>query len=122
VEPKIMQFVVIIHCAPYSHQAAYTAYRFCKALLASGQQIRQIFFYQQGVYHALSADEMYDSTINWREFARTQAIPLVLCRTAAEQRGLRPDQPAYSATLISHASLAQLVQACQTADRVVSFG
>ena len=47
-----MQYVLAVKGEVYGSQAAYLAYQFAEQLLASGHEIRQIFFFQNGVSNA----------------------------------------------------------------------
>ena len=44
-----MKFGILVNEGPYTHQAADTAYNFCKSALEAGHEIFRVFFYHDGV-------------------------------------------------------------------------
>ncbi len=116
-----MQFVILITAAPVSQQGAYTAYHYARALLAQSHQLRAVFFYQDGCYHACTQHE--ETTLHpdlyyaWQQLSTEHGFLLALCRTAATQRAVL-----HGATAIATSSLAQFIDICQTADRIITFG
>lgn len=88
-----MDFVIQVNTAPYQNQSAYTAIEFCRAALQQGHQIKRIFFYHEGIYNAFStteppADETNIIT-NWSMLASDYHLDLLVCISAAQQRGLK---------------------------------
>ena len=66
-----MKFSIVILGAPYTDQAAETAYRFAAATLARGHSIYRLFFYHDGVHNAselltLPQDELQPAR-RWRD-------------------------------------------------------
>ena len=47
-----MKFGILVNEGPYTHQAADTAYNFCKSALEAGHEIFRVFFYHDGVNNA----------------------------------------------------------------------
>ena len=94
--------------------------RYVDAALAANHQISCIFLYQDGVYHASNkivqaADELQTQAI-WSHFAALN-IPLLLCVTAAEKRGLGTDNTAP----FKVAGLAEFAMLSAAADKWVQF-
>lgn len=130
-----MKFTIIVHAAPYSHQAATSAWQFCNALLASGHSIYRLFFYHDGVHNlgalAVPPQDEIDLPVRWRELIEKHQIDAIACVSSALKRGLLDSREAErhekaGAVSLSDAAtlsgLGQLVDACLASDRVVSFG
>jgi tRNA 2-thiouridine synthesizing protein D len=116
-----LNFAILVKAPPFSQQGALTAYHFCKAALAQGHSIVQIFFYQEGVRNALAlqdspADE-FDLNKAWCELAGKYSIELLICSAAAQRRAVNAITPGFQI-----AGLGQLIAASTTADRFLEFG
>lgn len=87
-----MKYAFQINSSPYTSNNGKTAYYFIKAALAMNHQIFRVFFYQDGIYHALRyatpPDDEFNMTQKWTELAREYQIDLVVCISAAQRRGL----------------------------------
>lgn len=59
-----MKINVLVTGGVYSNQAAYSAWRFCRAALAAGNQIEQVFFYQDGVTQSSTLTVPMDDEFN----------------------------------------------------------
>ncbi|MDO3382288.1 sulfurtransferase complex subunit TusD [Gilvimarinus algae] len=129
-----MKFTVVILGAPYSSAASYSAYRFCRALLEQGHQLARLFFYADGVHNgsALTCppqDEL-DLQQAWRQLITKHQLDAVVCIAAALRRGVldaaerdRYAKPADNlACEFNLSGLGQLIEACATCDRTVTFG
>ncbi len=128
-----MQYALQINSSPYQSQAGYIAYQFSQAALAAGHQIYRIFFYQEGIYHALRYNTPPDDerclTRLWSALAEEQNIDLVVCISAAQRRGLlhsdeaqrlgKQDNDLADGFRIS--GLGQLVEATLECDRFLVF-
>lgn len=127
------QINVMVSGGSYDSQAAYSALRFCRAASNAGHKVTQVFFYQAGaaVGNVLSeplADE-FNATQSWADFAETLGIPLVVCVSAAERRGVmgeeqRQDHDKPVANLhgaFRIEGLTSFHSACLKADRTVVF-
>lgn len=82
---------VIVTSPPYSNLSA-TALDYVETALSKGVKIIGIFFYQDGVIHAnklvsVPSDE-YQAVSNWQRLHLQYNLPLHLCVSAAEKRGL----------------------------------
>ncbi len=87
-----MNYAIQINASPYASPAGLVAYRFVQAALQAGHRIVQIFFYQEGIAHALRyalpPDDELHLTAQWSALARDQGIDLLVCISAAQRRGL----------------------------------
>lgn len=128
-----MNLNILVTGGLYDTQAGYSALRFCQAALAQGNVIVQVFFYQSGVSQATAlaaplADE-FDASTQWAELSRKWDVPLLVCISAAERRGILNDEqriefgksasnlhPAFTV-----AGLGSLHEASLAADRTVTF-
>lgn len=118
-----MKFGLLINEGPYNHQAADSAYKFARAALAKGHEIRRVFFYNDGVNNAtrLTEPPQDDRHIvnRWSKLAEEGGIDLVVCVAAGLRRGLVEDNLAPGFRI---SGLGQLVEAGIEADRLVVFG
>ena len=123
-----MDFVIQVNTAPYQNQSAYTALEFSRAVLQQGHQIKRIFFYHEGIYNAFStteppADETNIIT-NWSELARHYHLDLLVCISAAQQRGLKLQDHSEGSLLANGfriGGLGEMVEAMIEADRLMVF-
>ena len=129
-----MKLTVLVHSAPYSSQAAYTAYRFSVSALEAGHEIYRLFFYYDGVHNsnALStpAQDEFDLVSAWSTLIEQHQLDAISCVSSALKRGILDAQEAerYEKSAANLAApftlsgLGQLVDASIMSDRVVSFG
>ena len=129
-----MLFTVVIHSAPWSHQASSTALRFCEAALRGGHSIRRLFFYYDGVHNtstlAVPAGDEFDIPAAWQELIRKHDIDAVTCVSSALKRGIldaaeagRHERDAANLSDTAELSgLGQLIEASSQSDRVINFG
>jgi tRNA 2-thiouridine synthesizing protein D len=126
-------FTVVIHGAPYTSQAALSALHFCNAVIACGQQIHRLFFYQDGVYNASALivppqDELHLPQA-WQQLIAAHDIDAIVCVASALKRGVLSEQEASrydkaAANLLAGFSiggLGQLVDATLNSDCIVNF-
>lgn len=117
-----MKFALLINSAPFSQQAANTAYNYCQAALNQGHSIVRIFFYMDGVYNANTLiDPPQDETnlvIRWQQLAEKNNIELAICVASATRRGIIDTNLAPSFKITG---LGQLIDAILTADRLITF-
>jgi tRNA 2-thiouridine synthesizing protein D len=118
-----MKFGILINEGPYNHQAADSAYQFCKAALEKGHEIDRVFFYHDGVNNAtkLTVPPQDDRNIvqRWSKLAEEQGVDLVVCVAAALRRGIVDDNLAPGFRI---SGLGQLVESGIRSDRLVTFG
>lgn len=129
-----MNFVIQVNAAPLSHPAAIDAYRFCEAVLAAGHAITRVFFYQEGIYHALRYAQPSDGSVPlsalWSALAATHGIDLVVCIGSAHRRGLLHADEAQRQGKLDNdladgfriGGLGQWLEASLHADRCLVFG
>ena len=93
-------YSILITSAPSTSDSAYQATKFCRELIQANHTVDQIFFYQDGVYHAnclmASPSDERNSYQAWTKLAEDFAVPLIVCATAAIRRGILSKQEAAS--------------------------
>lgn len=127
-----MKFTIAIYSPPQS-PASRRALRFSQAVIASKHSIKRLFFYQQGIYNAVSSlvipqDEL-DIHQEWQFFIEENKLDAVVCIAAALRRGQLDVTEAkrykkVAATISAPwqlAGLGQLHEAIQESDRFITF-
>lgn len=124
-----MEYVLAIK-APISSQAASLAFQIAEALLETKHQIRQVFFFQEGVNHANAlvhpASDETNLVERWQNLAKSHRLSLHLCIAAAQRRGVVDEktsakQQSNLAEGFILAGLGEFSQAVLTADRLLTF-
>jgi len=117
---------VVITTPPYSHLTI-TALTYVEAALVAGIKVIGVFFYQGGVLHAnknisIASDE-YQAIAHWQRLQQQYQLPLHVCITAAEKRGIVCDsidnEQVNETFTIS--GLGELVELTTKASRLVQF-
>lgn len=117
---------VVITTPPYSHLTI-TALNYVEAALIAGIDVIGVFFYQDGAMHAnenisIASDE-YQAIAQWQRLQQQYQLPLHVCITAAEKRGIAVDpinnEPMNAAFTIS--GLGELIELTTKAARLVQF-
>ena len=129
-----MKFAIVVHGAPYSDQAARSAYLFARSVIDEGHEIYRVFFYHDGVYNAnlLSVppqDEVHIES-EWANLGREHQLDMVVCISSALRRGMlnetesnRYERDGTSMNpVFTVAGLCQLIDAAIQADKLVTFG
>ena len=118
-----MLFGILVNEGPYTHEAADSAYQFCKAALAKGHKIHRVFFYHDGVNNSTRLTEPPQDDRNvvsrWSKLAQEHGIDLVVCVAAALRRGIKDDILAPGFRI---SGLGQLIESGIESDRLVVFG
>jgi len=118
-----MKFGVMVNEGPYQHQAADSAYLFCKAALAKGHEVLRVFFYHDGVNNATKLTEPPQDDRNivarWSKLAEEHKVDLVVCVAAGLRRGIKDEVLAPGFRI---SGLGQLVDTGIKSDRLVVFG
>lgn len=114
---------VLITTPPYSNLSV-TALDYIEAALKSGVEIIGVFFYQDGVMHAnqqvqIASDE-FQCITHWQTLQQAYKLPLHLCITAAEKRGISDENPNNIHPIFTVSGLGELVE-LNKADRLVQF-
>jgi len=85
-------FAVLIQGAPYSSQAALSAYRFCQEALANGHKIERLFFYQDGVHNAsllcVPPQDEFHLPRAWQTLIQQHGLDAIVCIASALKRGV----------------------------------
>ena len=128
-----MDINVLVTGALYSSQSGYSALQFCRASIEAGHLITQVFFYQDGVTQATKLskplDDEFDLAEGWARFGKEHAVPLFLCLSAGERRGVMAQEQADEYQLdasnvlpgFNVAGLGVLHEASLDSDRTVTF-
>ncbi|WP_150539023.1 sulfurtransferase complex subunit TusD [Actinobacillus vicugnae] len=125
-----MDYVLAIKSPIYGAQGAYLAYQTAEALLAAGHHIQQIFFFQDGVTNANALANPASDEVNlvekWQNLAKLHRLPLHLCISAAQRRGIVDQQTSKTqqtnlAEGFTLAGLGEFSQAVLKADRLLTF-
>ncbi|BAE52173.1 sulfurtransferase complex subunit TusD [Paramagnetospirillum magneticum] len=118
-----MKFAILVNEGPYNHQAADSAFQFCKAAIDKGHEIFRVFFYYDGVNNATSLGQPPSDdrnvTKNWQKLAEENKVDLVVCVAAGLRRGITESNLAQGFRI---SGLGQLIEAGIHADRLVTFG
>ncbi len=85
-------FSIVVTSPPLDSQGAYSAYRFIDAAIKTGHTVSGVFFYQAGVlngsfFQSVLSDEL-DLAKKWQSLGEQFEIPLQVCVTAANRRGI----------------------------------
>lgn len=127
------KLAVIVTTPPHSNLTT-TAIEYIHCALKAEVQIIGVFFYQDGVlnaskYLSIASDE-YQALTHWQKLHNEYNLPLHVCVTAAEKRGLSEEltTEALPSSIFSNISeafilsgLGELVELSAHADRVVQF-
>ena len=126
-------YSIIITSSPDSGDALARALRFIDGVYDNGDEISNVFFFHQGVLHANRFFVPMGNSINavesWNTVKTKYAIPLIVCTTAANKRGLLDDEEAKSlgeaqshiAPPFNQSGLGEFFTLLHDCDRVVQF-
>jgi len=120
----VKKLAVVVTTPPYSNLSV-TALDYIETALKSGIEVVGVFFYQDGVIHAnqqaqIASDE-FQCIKQWQSLHLTFQLPLHLCITAAENRGLSDDNPNNIHPIFTVSGLGELVELVNKADRLVQL-
>ncbi|MDO4698794.1 MAG: sulfurtransferase complex subunit TusD [Pasteurellaceae bacterium] len=117
-----MDYVIAVKSPVYGSQGAFLAFQVAETLLRQGHSIRQIFFMQNGVSNANRLVDAASDELNlvekWQQLSTAHSVPLHLCISAAQRRGVVEHNLAEGFVL---AGLGEFSQAVLTADRLLTF-
>lgn len=123
-----MIFAIQVNTAPYQSQSAWTALQFSRAVIQQQHKIKRIFFYHEGIYNAVASAEtpanQSDVIAGWSNLASQHQVDLLVCISAAQLRGLKPDNDSVSTLLADGfriGGLGEMAEAMIEADRLVIF-
>ncbi len=125
---------IIVTSPPYDSQMSYHAAQYAKAVVNSdNHQLKGVFFYGSGVLNTnalnLTLTDIHNVCDQWKMLARDHQVPMYVCVTAANARGVLSKQDASDADIEQY-SLAEWAISCglgewvalsEDADRVVQF-
>ena len=129
-----MKFSVVVYAPPYSSEAATSALKFSRAVIAKGHSIYRVFFFSDGVHNANSMVITPQDEINlqaeWHDLIYKQDIDSVVCVTSGLKRGVIDSKESQNRKLgrgsmmpsSEYSGLGQLIDAYANSDRVLSFG
>ncbi|WP_417437000.1 sulfurtransferase complex subunit TusD [Idiomarina abyssalis] len=94
------------------------ALSFALAAINGGHEIACIFFYREAVNHALLATPVENKALinQWEAMSRQHNVPLVVCHTVAERKGIEEFHPSFQAS-----GLTALATAIANSDRTLQF-
>lgn len=126
-------FSLLVTSTNIDSQSAFSACQFAQAIVKSDHQLSGIFFYQGGVHNSNQFQQPLSDEPNlllsWQELARTCQVPLYVCVTAANKRGIIEPENNQSSNKASCnlapeftvAGLGELIVLAQQSDRLVQF-
>jgi tRNA 2-thiouridine synthesizing protein D len=121
--------LALVVTTPPNSNLTTSAINLVRAAVNNDVEILGVFFYQDGVLNAaknlsIPSDE-YQTLIHWQALNREYNVPLYLCITAAEKRGLSDDISNQALSNIDPAfivsGLGELVELTSKAERVVQL-
>jgi tRNA 2-thiouridine synthesizing protein D len=127
-------YSLLVLSSPVSGHTSHSAAEFALSVIARGHSIHRIFFLDAGTT-AGSANSVFpqdetDPARPWVELAEEHAVELVICITSALKHGMldqveadRHGKPSSTINPVFIVSgLGQLVDACASSDRLITFG
>lgn len=122
-----LKYTLQVNASPFQGEAADHAFGFASALIAKGHILHRVFFYRDGVYHALGRASLPPDggsrLVRWSELADEHGVDLVVCSAAAHRRGVwNPEGGIELAQGFRVAGLALLVESILETDRYLVFG
>ncbi len=129
-----LTYALLVLASPTAGHGSLTAARFARALLARGHRLQRVFFLDNGTLTGLATavtpQDEQSPLQQWAQLAEEHQTELVLCISSALKRGLLDATEATrherAAATVHPAfelgGLGLLVEAAQTADRLVTFG
>lgn len=129
----MLNYALLVHAAPYSHQASLSALRFARTVVAGGHRLATVFFYHDGVHNASALmsppqDEVHVAD-GWKALHAEHGVQLFVCIAAGLRRGLLDANEAERHGTAAHSveppfeltGVGQLVDAMLTNDRLITF-
>lgn len=121
--------LALVVTTPPNSNLTTTAINLVHAALNNGVKLIGVFFYQDGVLNAakhlsIPSDE-FQTLTQWQQLSSDYNVPLYLCITAAEKRGLSDELNQHELSNIDKAftvsGLGELVELTSKAERVVQL-
>ncbi len=115
---------MVITTPPYSNLSV-TALDYIETALKAGVELVGVFFYQDGAMHASTsvqiASDEFQALSHWQRLHQAYKLPLHLCITAAEKRGISDEHVDNIHSIFTVSGLGELVELSSMADRMVQF-
>jgi tRNA 2-thiouridine synthesizing protein D len=120
----VNKLAVVVTTPPYSNLSV-TAIEYIETALKLGIELVGVFFYQDGVIHAnqqvqITSDE-FQCLTQWQALQLKYKLPLHLCITAAEKRGISDENSNNIHPIFTVSGLGELVELVNKSDRLVQF-
>ena len=115
-------YILTLHSSPWSAQSVLTACEFAQAAIKSGKQLNALFLYQDAVLNVnrqldIPSDELNGHQL-LKELHTKYGVKILFCVTAAEKRGITPENTDKAFTL---AGLAEFAELTTHTNKVVQF-
>ncbi|WMY95381.1 MAG: sulfurtransferase complex subunit TusD [Arsenophonus sp.] len=129
---KRLTYCLLVTGAPYGTQTATNAWQFANGLFVSGNTLKTVFFYQDGVYNGnklnLPASDEFNLLSGWKKLMKKTGCTLNICFAAALRRGVVNEIKTKHIDLYSNldknfvlSGLTKLVEAMLICDRTIQF-
>ncbi|BAH83103.1 sulfurtransferase complex subunit TusD [Candidatus Ishikawella capsulata] len=126
-----MRYTLLVTGPAYGSQQASSALLFAKKLIELKQDLKNIFFYREGVLNAnkfiTPASDEYDMVREWQYLHNTFSVKLQICISAALRRGIvdmRGNTPCHISNLqggFELTGISDLTEAIIHCDRLIQF-
>ncbi|MCK7458645.1 sulfurtransferase complex subunit TusD [Idiomarina aminovorans] len=112
------KITLIIQSSAEDQPKSLEALSFARAAIKSGHEIPCVFFYRNAVNHALqpTPDQNRDLITQWEALSHQYQVPLVVCHTVAERKGIESFQPSFEPS-----GLTALATAIANSERTLQF-
>ena len=117
----MQKILIVAHASPYGTEKLFNSLRIAVSLQEQDKEAvsLNIFLMSDAIFGALKNQKTPDLTYNLQqmlEILTAQNVPLLLCKTCAEARGVTPDMLLDGAEI---GTLNQLTEWTLTADKVI---
>ncbi len=127
---KSLSYTLILTQSAAQYESNQTAQSLVAELIAAGNIIDRVFFYQDAVYTGLESQVagqgLESSSQGWLDLQQQQSFPLQICIANGLRRGIidqaEATRYAKSANLqqgFQLCGLGELAEACQSSDRII---
>lgn len=115
-------YILTLHRAPWSSQSVLTACQFAQTAIKQGKEVIALFLYQDAVLNVNSQLDIPSDELNGHQQLKKlhdkYGVKILFCVTAAEKRGITPDNTDSAFTL---AGLAEFAELTTNTDKVIQF-
>ncbi len=127
-----LRYTLILTQSPAQQENNLTAQKLVAEILAAGDQIDRVFFYQDACFVGLASQVpgqgLESSFAGWQQLFKQHQIPLQVCIANGLRRGVLDDAEAqrYQAAATLHScfslvGLGELAEASQQSDRIITL-